>query len=447
MFTAALCFLQFRCDNRYRFSGRYGSSGVLDLRGDEGAPTLSVLTYGWEFYPQKLLMPGEFLGQEPAIFHLFGAGYWSYRFEDGSFYLFPTALSALHCRLCGIKGRPKKLVLTAGAAAVLLSLTVPPLFLGGRLNAMLIYSAFLGGIKLLLFGWMIATAVLTREQTKSMNRLLLAGLCGIASALLAQEAVPLFEPVRFGWPTENAGFLFILLLASGIWFDTVNAYAGRAALAENVRLMKRQFSLQEENYGMISQHFEETRRMRHDLRHHLNAIAELAQQKRYPELEAYLKGCGSTAAPSVQPVLCENQAAGAVLTYYQQLAKEKEVPLTLRVSLPSALKLEGWNLGILFGNLIENAIEASTKIPPENRSVKVYSKIEQVNLLICVKNKWNKEFSAEKGHIRSTKHSGYGIGLASVRELVEKQGGQFYLTPGEEDFEVSLILWRQVEGA
>lgn len=378
------------------------------------------------------------------IFHLFGAGYWTYYLEDTSFYLFLTAICALHCSLCGINGRPRRLTAAVCAAVALASLIVPSLLLKGSLAAMLIYSVFLDGFKLILFGWLIATAFFNREQTEAMRGLLLAGLCTVAAALLTQTAAPVFEPVRFGWQTENAGFVFILLLAGGLWFDTISAYAERSVLAENVRLMKGQFSLQEENYRIISGSVEETRKMRHDMRHHITAMKELARQKQYDALEDYLEGCENSSEQADWPVICENHAANAVLTYYRQCALQKQIPFSIHVSLPGELKLEAWNLGVLLGNLLENAFEASEKLPRNLRSVTIYAKIVKGNLLITVKNHWNGEFTVCENRIYSTKHEGAGIGISSVRSMVETNGGQFYLTPGEDEFEVSLVLWKQV---
>lgn len=65
---------------------------------------------------------------------------------------------------------------------------------------------------------------------------------------------------------------------------------------------------------------------------------------------------------------------------------------------------------------------------------------------MTVKNHWDGNWQALDGQIHSTKHPGPGIGLASVKSLVEKSGGQFYLAPGEDEFEVSVVLWRQTTG-
>lgn len=378
------------------------------------------------------------------LLHLFGAGYWSYRLEDVSFYLFLLLLTMLHCSLCGIGGRALKAILLAGTMVALLTLTVPSLVLNHSLDAMMLYSAFLDTCKLLLFGWLITTALFNRQPGGTTDGPLLAGLSVIAVSLLFQTALPVFEPVRFGWQTENAGFIFILLLAGGLWYDTVNAYAGRAALAEHVRLMKKQFSLQEENYRIISGNFEEIKKIRHDLRHHLHTIKGLAQQRQYEELEHYIDGCEGNTVEAARPLLCENQAVNAILNYYQQVAVEKEIALEIKVSLPASIRLEGWYLGSVFGNLIENAVEATEKLPKEQRLVKVYSRISKGNLLLTVKNSWNREWIRAGEQIISTKHEGPGIGLSSVRSLVEKNGGQFYLSHDKEEFEVSIILWKQV---
>lgn len=378
------------------------------------------------------------------LLHQFGAGFWSYRLEDVSFYLFLAAIAGLHCNLCGITGKKCLAVLSVCGLAALLSFVVPELLLEHSLKAMLVYSAFVDGYKLLLFCWLIVTAFFNREQGDATTGPLLAGLCVFAAALLFQEAAPVFEPVRFGWQTENAGFVFVLLLAGVLWFDTVKAYARRTVLNENIRLMKKQFALQEDNYRMITGNFEEMRRMRHDLRHHFSVIKELAAGKQYEELAHYAESFEAQAERVIRPVLCENQAANAILNYYMRVADQKKIPVRLQVSLPRDLKLEGWQFGILLGNLFENAIEASEKLPEQQRLIRIFANISEKNLLITVKNRWNGDLSFSGGQIASTKHEGKGIGLASCRSLTEKNGGQFYLAPGKEEFEVSIVLWKQI---
>lgn len=98
------------------------------------------------------------------LLHQFGAGIWSYRLEDVSFYLFLLMLTALHCSLCGIDGRPRRIVLGVGISVAFLSLVFPALLAERGLSAMMAYSWFLDGYKLLLFGWLIVTALFNRQR-------------------------------------------------------------------------------------------------------------------------------------------------------------------------------------------------------------------------------------------------------------------------------------------
>ena len=94
---------------------------------------------------------------------------------------------------------------------------------------------------------------------------------------------------------------------------------------------------------------------------------------------------------------------------------------------------------------MENAFEASEKLPQELRSVKIYAKIAKGNLLITVKNHWNGEFTVLEGRIYSTKHEGAGIGLESVNKVVEKYQGVMKVEYNKTYFTVCVMLNAQTK--
>ena len=68
--TTPLFLLQYRCDNKYNYNRIYGNHGILDLSSAALTQPISILAYGWEYYAQQLLSPGEFEGKAPSYLFL-----------------------------------------------------------------------------------------------------------------------------------------------------------------------------------------------------------------------------------------------------------------------------------------------------------------------------------------------------------------------------------------
>ena len=101
---------------------------------------------------------------------------------------------------------------------------------------------------------------------------------------------------------------------------------------------------------------------------------------------------------------------------------------------------------MIIGNLFDNAIEASMKLPEEKRLIRVYMDMKDTQLYISFTN-----FTAEKkmekiGQIfRSTKGEGHGFGLVRIDVIIEKNCG--YISRNSEDgaFTTEILLPQFVE--
>ena len=66
-------------------------------------------------------------------------------------------------------------------------------------------------------------------------------------------------------------------------------------------------------------------------------------------------------------VYCENMTANAVIAYFSQVAATQDTKYTAEFSMPEEVGINRNDISVLFGNLLENAIEASVKLPVEKR--------------------------------------------------------------------------------
>ena len=75
-------------------------------------------------------------------------------------------------------------------------------------------------------------------------------------------------------------------------------------------------------------------------------------------------------------------------------------------------------------NALQNALEASLKLPPEQRRVQLQIKTKQSRFLFRVTNRFNSEIIMNSEIPESTKKNpGHGYGLLNIRDAAESLGG------------------------
>jgi sensor histidine kinase regulating citrate/malate metabolism len=91
------------------------------------------------------------------------------------------------------------------------------------------------------------------------------------------------------------------------------------------------------------------------------------------------------------------------------------------LELPGNTGISDSDLCIVFGNCVENAIEACRKISGE-RFIRINSKLTGKMLAITVDNSFDGIIESEGGVYLSRKHEGEGVGTSSVKAVARKYG-------------------------
>ena len=187
---------------------------------------------------------------------------------------------------------------------------------------------------------------------------------------------------------------------------------------------------------------ESTRRARHDMRHHMNVIRTMAENNQCQEITQYLEKYLEATSWNEKFVYCGHFSLNALLVYYVQKAKNYGIDVNIDVIIPNELSISDADLTVLFGNLLENAIDGCKTITIENKFINL--KIKRPNegaLVFSIKNTFNGNVKLENGKFLSTKEQGSGIGTESVKYVVNKYKGAIEFKSDEETFSVSGVLF------
>ena len=94
--------------------------------------------------------------------------------------------------------------------------------------------------------------------------------------------------------------------------------------------------------------------------------------------------------------------------------------------------------------IFDNAIEASLKLPPDQRMIRIYMDMKNTQLYISFTNLTAEKKLQKSGRIfHSTKGEGHGLGLVRIDAIIDRLGG--YLSRNSENgaFTTEILLPQQ----
>lgn len=212
--------------------------------------------------------------------------------------------------------------------------------------------------------------------------------------------------------------------------DALDAMEKNARLESDISAVNKSLDLQRKHFQDFTQSVEETRRMRHDLRHQLVAIKGFINEHKDDEALEYIENL-SESIPSISDMLiCENVAVNSLAVYYMAQAEVEAILCDVKMVVPFVVgRVPDGDLSIIVGNLFENAIEACMHVEPEKRFIKIRCNVAAKRLTLIIDNSFDGVLNVSGGDFYSRKRKGFGVGIASVRSVVSKyDGGMKYET-------------------
>lgn len=218
----------------------------------------------------------------------------------------------------------------------------------------------------------------------------------------------------------------LVLVGVAYWLVTELSTLTRARLQEAEE--RRQLTLAVAQQAHRKDQYEEARRARHDVRHHLRAVSALLSAGDYRQAIAYLDQV--TGDEEVAPRLswCQNQVVDLVASYNLERAQARGADIDARLALPEELGLAQTDLAVVVGNVLENAANAVERDAEAGRDgLYITVRAELVNgamvVFTCKNSCMAEPVRDEVGGFVSTRIGGEGLGLGSVRTVAERTGG------------------------
>ncbi len=178
----------------------------------------------------------------------------------------------------------------------------------------------------------------------------------------------------------------------------------------------------------------------HDLKHQIRAIRSEAGKAKFDE---YLNELEDSINEYSTVVECGNQTVDIVLTEKNILCYSSRVKFSYMIDGSLFNFLTEREIYSLFGNALDNALEAVTKIEdPERRLITLKSNARGEFIVLQVENTCAGDMTLSEGALPHTTKtgSGHGFGLRSIQRIAEKHGGMMSLRAEDGVFKLTVAM-------
>ena len=221
----------------------------------------------------------------------------------------------------------------------------------------------------------------------------------------------------------NVVFLFFINAGAFLIYSVVSQLVLEQQKIIELQTRNHQLSTQTLQYEKLQDKITEARRAKHDVRHHITLMKKYLEDKDYDALNEYLNNYQKS-IPDEHIFFCENSAVNAILSYFSEQARTFGITYTVSASIPKQISISETDLSILFGNLLENAIDACNAQSGEDKKIIVRAKTDNHSLCVTIDNTFSGSLDInQEGHFVSSKHEGLGLGTESIKSIAEKYGG------------------------
>ena len=197
-----------------------------------------------------------------------------------------------------------------------------------------------------------------------------------------------------------------------------------------------QMESQRDYYKARTSDEERVRSIYHDLKNHLLVMESRQNTEETRQMAETLR---SQIADYEDYVHTGNDFLDIILKDKAAKAREKQIDFSAMVDFYGIDFIEPLDISTIFGNAIDNAIEASEKLPEHKRLITVKAERVRDMLLITIENNTTPRSHLVEGTTKKDRFV-HGFGIPNIKKAVEKYSGQCSFQQEERVYRLKILI-------
>ena len=207
------------------------------------------------------------------------------------------------------------------------------------------------------------------------------------------------------------------------------------------QLLKQEMEYKAEYYKDLSNKQKITNKTMHDLKNQLFALKESLKKDTGEGIKKITSICDDILLS--KPIsYTGNETIDALISVKTEMMKNENINFRYSIFMATNSSIDIYDMCIILGNLLDNAIEASRYVQDKNRSVELNIRQHEKYISMNVCNTVETKVQIENNKIKTTKKNKelHGFGIMSIKEISQKYNGNCTFKQDGDKFQAIVML-------
>jgi sensor histidine kinase YesM len=188
----------------------------------------------------------------------------------------------------------------------------------------------------------------------------------------------------------------------------------------------------------------ESRKLFHDFKNHLIILKGFSGKGQYEKVDQYVGTLMDNYTIPYWQTKSGNMVIDSLLSYKTSFAGKSLVSINSEFSITDNMPFEDYDLCIIVGNVLDNAIEAVEKIEKEKRKIEMLMKFSKNVLTMRISNPYIGDIKTDRyGKLLTIKPDkiNHGMGMRAIEKTVKKYSGSVTIEKEDGLFHLMIIMY------
>lgn len=232
-----------------------------------------------------------------------------------------------------------------------------------------------------------------------------------------------------------------LIVSSFIVMFLYEKFAIQSEIINREQQYEQQLKSQSKHLDEILVMQNQLKGFRHDIKNHWVALSGYFSNGDYEGGKKYIEQISGTFSEG-ETIDTGNIALDAIISTKKALADEKGIRFDATVQIPEQIPVDAADICIIFGNSLDNAIEACEKIKTDDKYINLSVIYEEISILCKIVNSIENKNRITLKTTKKDKNN-HGFGFENIKQSLSKYNHLMKIDQTDDEFILSFVIFNK----